>query len=188
MYAKGAATTLDKEMVLDFVKPAWYEIDRTATMDLQYAIEVSDTDGINYNYGFTDTGYMYRLEYGTDFDGQDIVHTVQFGDMAPLEGTVSSETTAEYFGLIAKAKTTTDATIALTHYGDGNSTGTSWTESTAKSGYRLIFPVYHKTLGGNIFHSVKLVITTDDETYGFEPLYFYMLYKYAREHITDWRT
>ena len=108
--------------------------------------------------------------------------------MAPLEGTVSSETTAEYFGLIAKAKTTTDATIALTHYGDGNSTGTSWTESTAKSGYRLIFPVYHKTLGGNIFHSVKLVITTDDETYGFEPLYFYMLYKYAREHITDWRT
>ena len=188
MYAKGSATTLDKEMVLDFVKPGWYEIDRTSTKKLQYAIEVKDTNGINYNYGFTDTGYMYRLEYGTDFDGQDITHTFQFGDMALQDGSVVIETKAEYFGLIAKSKTTTTSEIATTHYGDGETTGTTWNKATAKSGYRLIVPVYHKALGGNIFHSLKFSIATDDETYGFEPLYSYILYRIERDHLIDWRT
>jgi len=187
LYAEGAATTLDKEMVLDLIKPGWYEIDRTATMKLQYAIEVKDTNGITYNYGFTDTGYMYRLEYGTDFDGQDITHTFQVGDMAPANGSISTETIAKYFGLIARSKTTTSSTIALTHYGDGKTTGNSWTESTAKSGFRLIYPVYHKSMSANIFHSIKCVIATDNETYGFEPLYLYMLYKIGRDHLTDWR-
>lgn len=188
LYASGSSTTLDKEMVLDLVKPGWFEVERTATKKLQYAIEVKDTNGTNYNYGFIDTGYMQRLEYGTDFDGQDITHTFQLGDMAPAEGSVAIETVAEYFGLIAKAKTTTTSDIAITHYGDGKSSGTSWEESTDKSGYRLIFPVYHTSRSGNIFHSVKCVISTNDEAYGFEPLYFYMLYKLLRDHLTDWRS
>jgi hypothetical protein len=184
-YAAGSSATKDTELVLDLTKPGWFNVDRGS--DLQYVIEVKDTNGANYNYGFIDTGYMERLEYGNDFDGTDIAHTFQFGDMAPASGSVAVETMAEYFGIISKSKTSTAASITLSHYGDGEASATEWTESTTKSGYRMIFPVYHKSLGAHIFHSVKCSISTNNETYGFEPLYFYMIYKVIRDHIRDWR-
>ena len=173
--------------MFDFNKAAWFNIDRTATKDLQVGISVKSTAGIYYNYGFIDTGYMERLEYGNDFDSQDITHTLHFGDMALAEGSVSAETKIRSSCLIATAKTTTTSDITLTHYGDGSTSGTEWTESPTKANYRLIYPVESRTLGAAIFHSIKISTATDNETIGFEPLYFYMLYEVTREHLRDWR-
>lgn len=167
LFASGAAvTTLNKEMVYDIARNRWFEIDRDS--DLQFGILVNDTDGNSYNYGFLDTGYMERLEYGTDFDGTAITHTLQTGDIAP-EG-LAVETRLSDFRLITVAKTTTSEDITLTHYSDGNSSGTDHTLSPANSGYRLAQPGFDDKLDADPFHSIKLTMSTDNETIGFEPL------------------
>ncbi|MGB2828057.1 MAG: hypothetical protein WBC50_07675, partial [Dehalococcoidales bacterium] len=187
LWASGTSTTLNEEYVFDFTKPGWFNIDRTSTKDLQAGIAVKSTTGVSYNYGFIDTGYMERLEYGNAFDGVDITHTLRFGDMALAEGSVSAETSIQYSCLIATAKTTTTADIIITHYGDGSTTGTAWTESPTRAGYRIIYPVEHQSLGAHIFHSIKISTATNNEVIGFEPLYLYMLYEITREHLRSWR-
>jgi hypothetical protein len=51
---------------------------------LQCGLNVVDTYGNNYQYGFIDTGYTERLENGTDFDGIYITSTLEFGGMTPV--------------------------------------------------------------------------------------------------------
>lgn len=187
-WASGTSSTLNEEWVFDFTKGGWFEIDRTSGKLLQAGIEVKDTNGNFYNYGFIDTGYMERLEYGNDFDGEDIAHTLHTGDLVLADGSIIVETTAEYSCLIATAKSNTSADIIITHYGDGQSIGTAWTENPQKSGFRLIFPVEHQSLGAHLFHSFKITISTNDEAIGFEPLYFYVMYDAARDHTRDWRS
>jgi len=104
-----------------------------------------------------------------------------------LANSIAIETSIRYSCLIATAKETTTSDITLTHYGDGYTTGTTWTESPTKADYRIIYPVESRTLGANIFHSIKITTSTDDETIGFEPLFFYILYEVIREHLRDWR-
>jgi len=186
-YASGSSTTLDKELVFSFRKKAWFEIDRTSDKRIQVSTQVKDTNGNTYNYGFIDTGYMERLEYGNDFDGQNITHTFQFGDIAPADGSIMTETSINHQALVAVAKTNTTNDITITHYGDSALSGTSFTVSPNKSGYRLIFPVEHKGQGAHVFHSWKVETTTDNETVGFEPLYFGILYTRQRDHTRDWR-
>lgn len=110
----SSATTLNVELVYDIHRNKWFQIDRT--LDLQNGTEVHDTDGNAYNYGFLDTGYMERLEYGTDFDGNDIVHTVQFGDFPLSE--LAFQTRLSHAKLITVAKTTTSNEVTCTHYAD----------------------------------------------------------------------
>ena len=114
LFASGtAATTLNTELVYDIARNRWFEIDRTA--DLQCGVLVYDTDGNPYTYGFLDTGYMERLEYGNTFDeGVSITGTVHFGDMA-LAG-LQTETRVENVRLFTVAKTTTGNEVTCTHY------------------------------------------------------------------------
>jgi hypothetical protein len=111
-----SATTLNTELVYDIARNKWYEIDRSS--DLQCGVSVRDTDGNGYTYGFLDSGYMERLEYGSDFDGTTITHTVHFGDI-PLGG-LSTETRLSHVKLLTVAKTS--GNVTLTHYSD---TGTN---------------------------------------------------------------
>jgi hypothetical protein len=167
LLASGSgATTLNTELVYDIHRNKWFEIERSA--DLQCGVLVHDTDGNDYDYGFINTGYCERLEYGTTSDGSDITHTVQFGDMA-LAG-LGRETQVDHVRLIEVAKTTTTNSATLTHYGDGNATGTAKTLSPARSGYRLAQPYFDEHLTADPFHSFKIAMTTNDETIGFEPL------------------
>jgi hypothetical protein len=166
-FASGtAATTLNKEMVYDIARNRWFEINRT--VDLQCGLAVHDTDGNSYAYGCLDTGYMYRLENGTTFDGADITCTAHHGDM-PLGG-LASETVVEDVTLIAVAKTVTANNVTCTHYADTSSTGVAHTLSPAKSGYRIADDYFDDHLNGNPFHSFKYEMVTDDETVGFEPI------------------
>ncbi|MFA5340235.1 MAG: LamG domain-containing protein [Clostridia bacterium] len=115
--------SLDKEYILDLKEWKWFEIDRGTGKRLQLGVEVSDTSGNRYTYGFIDTGYMERLEYGTDFDGNDIVHTLETGDQLLIEGDVFAKTSVTRANLIALSKNT-DSTVTLTHTKDGATSGT----------------------------------------------------------------
>lgn len=161
-----AATTLNKELVYDIHRNKWFEIDRTA--DLQCGATVHDTDGNSFCYGFLDTGYIERLENGTDFDGTDIIHTFQTGDI-PLGG-LAVETRVSRLRLITVSKETTTSEITCTHYGDNSDTGTDKTMAPDRVGYRLAMPIFNDKLNGDPYHSFKFTITTDNETCGFEPL------------------
>lgn len=190
LWASGTSTALNEEWVFDFEKMAWFEMDRTSGKVLQFGIEVKDVNGNTYNYGFIDTGYMERLESGVNFDGEDIAHIMQFGDIALAEeGSIATETITEYSCLIAVAKVSTGAMIAITHYGDGKTIGTSWSENNFKSGHRIIYSVEHRSLGSYIFHSFKFEIDTNNvaNIIGFEPLYFYTIYSITRDHTRDYR-
>jgi hypothetical protein len=162
----SAATTLNTELVYDIARNKWFEINRSA--DLQCGVTVHDTDGNSYTYGFLDTGYTERLEYGTDFDGTDITHTVQFGDL-PLGG-LATETRLDWMRLITVAKTTTTSDITMTHYADTATASTTKTMDPTNSGYRIAEPDFDDKLNGDPFHSFKFEITTDNESIGFEPL------------------
>ena len=181
----GETLENDSEKVFDYAKMKWFDIDRP--YPLKTGIEVEDVNGTTYTYGIIDEGYMLRLENGNSFDGTAIEHVMHLGDIALHgDGVVSIETIAEYHTLIAKAKTTS-SNITMTHYGDTQITGTDLTVSPVRSGFRAIADVTHETFGGYIFHSWKFTISTDDESVGFEPLFFVCLYKTKRDYTKDYR-
>ncbi|MDA3835096.1 MAG: LamG domain-containing protein, partial [Spirochaetales bacterium] len=179
-FASGAtATDLNKELVYDIKRNKWFEIDRGTGKSLQCGVLVTDTDGNSYNYGFIDSGYMERLENGTDFDGADIDHTFQFGDMA-FEG-LAFATQIDRIKLLTVAKTVTDQDIICTHYGNTSIAGTAITMSPSNAGYRLAKPDFPEKLDGDPFHSLKFATSTDDEVIGFEPLAVVVTHHAIRE-------
>jgi hypothetical protein len=178
------STHTDKETVLDYKRNKWFTIERPSP--LQYGIEVKTTDGATYNYGFIDD-YMLRLEHTNAFDGTGIAQTVHFGDIALANNSVTTETSTSRHNLTTVAKENTTSNITITHYGDSSVTGNSYTMSPLKGGYRIISDSEHQKFGSHIFHSWELTTTTDNETVGFEPLFFSCLYKADRLHTRDYR-
>ncbi len=183
LWASGTSTTLDKEYVFDLRRWKWYEIVRGSGKQLQTGFPVVDTLGNTYNYGTLDTGYIERLEYGNDFDGGNIVHTMQLGDI-PLGDNPLFETRAQYLNLTMMAKTTTTNTVSYTHYVDGATSGsTPITLSPVASGKRIANVVANINSLIGVFHSPKFTITTNNESTGFEPLYIGYFFKVEREHL-----
>jgi hypothetical protein len=163
----GSATIYaNVELVYDIRRNKWFEIDRGTA--LQNGLLVHDIYGNPYTYGFTSSGYIERLENGTDFDGTAITHTAQIGDIAFED--LMTETRVADMKLIMVAKSTTTANVTLTHYADGSTTGTDFTFDPTNSGYRLAQPDNDAKLNADPFHSFKFVIATNDETTGFEPI------------------
>lgn len=144
------------EVVYDIARNKWFEIPRGTA--LQCGVTVHDTAGNAYCYGFIDTGYMERLEYGTTFDGTSIVPVVQFGDI-PLGG-LDVETRISDVTLFTKAQTTD---VECTHYGDTSSSGTAKNMDHTSTN-RLAMPDFDEKLNG-YFHSLKYSTTG-----AFEPL------------------
>lgn len=181
-YASGTSETLNREMVYDLKRKRWYEVDRGTDRYLQTGLRVRSVDGAVYNYGMNYNGRVFRLENGTDFSGNDIVHEVQTGDIALHEGSVWVVTKVRNFMLHTAAKTTTTNSITLTHYGDTNATGTDYTLSPARTGYRVASPkLSEKDMGDYVYHRFKMSMTTDDESVGFEPLFVALKYIPVRE-------
>ena len=167
LFANGSSTTLNKELVYDIKRNKWFEMDRGTGMDLQCGVCVEDTDGNQYTYGFLDTGYMERLEYGNTFDGNAIVSTFQFGDFAPLG--LSFETQLDHLKLISVIPATATDDVTCTHYADTATSGTDYTMDVSTTGYRVSKPAFDSKLQGT-YHSLKFTKTTDDETSGFKPI------------------
>jgi hypothetical protein len=175
-WASGTSTTLDKEYVFDLRRMKWYEVDRGT--DLQFGMEVYDTSGNSYNYGFIDTGYMERLENGNTFDGTDITSTLQTGDIF-IAGSPMLESTIRTSKLIMNGKATTSNSVSISHYGDGSTTATA-TRNYSPSGSTIKMPLHTEGLGPFTTHKFKFTMTTNDETIGFEPLLYSLAYKTIR--------
>ena len=177
LFASGTSTTLDKELVYDLKFEKWYEVERNSA--LQFGLEVEDSSGNIYNYGFLDTGYMYRLENGNTFDGNAITSTLETGDIyvgaSPLV-----ESTIRVVKLTTVAKENTTNNITLTHYGDTKTTGSDISISPSNAGASISDPTKTEGWGPYITHRFKLTMTTDDETVGFEPIILSLGYKLIR--------
>ena len=129
-----------------------------------------------------------RLENGQNFQtatgSNSIAHTLWTGDLALDEDRVSEVTKLRHVGLKALGKGSTATTIGMTHYVDcatgGTAVGTGLTAS--RSGKRLIDDV--RSLNNDVdgvFHGIKLEMTTNNETVGFEPLYLTLFYDGVRQ-------
>ncbi len=179
--ATGTSTTLNEEWVYDIKRGKWYQVDRGSNRALSCGCIAYDTDGNTYNYAAGgDTGYVFRLEYGNKMDEADIDHTFEIGDLALNNGSLEVETIVRRIKLIMVAKTNTSNSVTVTHYGDSKTSGTSFTMSPVKSGYRIADPNKGHSFGPHITHRFKFQISTNNETWGFEPLYLTLLYKPVR--------
>jgi hypothetical protein len=165
----------------DILRKHWYEKPLAATKRLSCVSAVYDTNGIPYFYGSTASGYMYRMDFGTTFDGLGMPFVLQTADVAPT-GNISDRTEACSFRLVGKAKTTTDQSVLVEHFGDTSTTASVPAIpgiSMANAGKRL-FSV-PKSMGTNpknhTLHSYRVSVTTDDETVGFEPVFAVLGYR-----------
>ena len=181
VYASGTATIPDDEWVYDIKRKRWFQIDRGAGNDLMGGVEVESTLGVPYSYGFDNSGQVYRLNNGTDFDGADIVHTIHTGDF-PMEPTVMVETKLRKINLVCGATNTTSSTITASLYRDGSSTANTDTATLVpQASGKTIAQTKTNIHSDAVFHSVKMVMTTDDETVGFEPMYLGLSYRPIRK-------
>lgn len=172
LYASGSSTTLDKELVFDLRRQKWWPANRGSGNALQCGTSVRDTNGAFYSYGCKDTGFLLRLENGTSFDGTAIQYVLELGDVIFSRNPMFAST-VRYLRMLMKAKEITSNSITVTHYADTKTTGVDITMSMSKSGYRLANPGI--SVGGYkwpkaIFHRLRFVVSTDDESIGFEPL------------------
>ncbi|MCE5226680.1 MAG: LamG domain-containing protein [Porphyromonadaceae bacterium] len=164
-----SATSLNTELVYDVKRNKWFLIDRGTGNNLQCGVSVTDTYGNNYTYGFLDTGYTERLEYGNDFDGVDITSNFKTGDFTLMDS-LAHETRLSDVKLIEVAKTTTTNSATFTHYANTSTSGTAKTMLPTNSGKRVAFPYFDEKLNGDPFHSIDISMVTDNETIGFEPI------------------
>ena len=166
-----------RELVYSTLNNKWFPIDRGTGQRIEFAINVSDVNGFKYTYGFLSTGYMLRLENGNTFNGTAITGTLQTGDMLPVESLWALSQLISHM-LVTKGKSTTVNTIEITHYGDSSTSGTALTavETTPVTGRRVVQSEENINLGDHITHSLKYTMTTDDETWGFEPMFAVLEY------------
>jgi hypothetical protein len=169
-FATGTSAYLNKEMVYDLRKKGWFEIQRGAKA-LQCIIPVEDQYGNRYMYGGTKDGYVERLGVGTTFHGVSITYNFRIADLN-RSGTTFRRTQIDAVQLVGKTKSSSAQQVAMTHYADGSTTGTTL-DAVAQTGTGLRY--YRKQQGTKrlpraTFHDIDVSITTDDETVGFEPL------------------
>ena len=173
--------TLDKELVLDMIQWKWYNVDRDTGNRLQVGIDVSDLYGNSYTYGFVESGYMERLEYGISFDGTAISWEIETGDQLHVKDDLFMKTSLTRINAVAVAKNI-DSGITFTHTMDGAQSSNDYQLSVASSNrYANVIADVFSTPG--MFHSYKFSGSSSSETKGFEPLVFASYYKKVRDHI-----
>jgi hypothetical protein len=185
-FASGtSATELNKEFVFNIKLKKWYEIVRGSGKRIQIGITAEDNYGNRVTFGFIDTGYMERLEYGTTFDGTGITCDFELGDIAMFDNHIYAETSVKGVGLVCVANETSEEQVSIKHYGD---TKDEYSESKLTPVYddgRVLTGVvsgatFDRGLGPCIFHRIGFSLTTTDETFSFQPKYVYVYYEFVK--------
>lgn len=83
----------------------WFQYSYDSTYTPQCGWIVKDTDGVSYQYGGIDSGYMIRMDYGKSWNGTNILYRFETGDFYPT-GDVWDQTTLRHFKLICKRGST----------------------------------------------------------------------------------
>ena len=184
IFASGTSTTLDTEFAYDIPKKKWFQIERGTGKKLQCGMGLLDTSGNMFNYGFLDTGYMERLEYGNDFDGNPITYIMNLGDI-PLED-LWNTTAIRKVKLLCTALTNTTSQITLSHWGEtSSSTSNTALMDPHKTGFRVAMPILslqNNYFSDSIFHKFGFTMTAGDEPYGLEILGLSI--QFERKHET----
>ena len=181
LIATGSSTVLDTELVYNLLKKKWYLVDRGTNKRLGSAWDINDKNGYSYNYGGASDGYIYRLENGTTFDGNPIVSTLFLSDM-PIADTLNYMTEVRHLKIVGVSKANTTNNINVTYYLDGDNTGVALSPVSPGSSTRLYDRKFSVGKRG-VTHSIKATMSTTNETIGFEPLFFSVLWKTIREDI-----
>ena len=182
----AAATTATNDLwfAFDFQRLKWYQI--TPTIDFpQGAFPVEDTYGNKYLYGYTETGYLLRLEADVQYWSTSDYHitgVVKTADILPTGSTWDTT-------LLRRIKTLfvcdTTGEITITHYLDGAATGTvvsntvsggavtatynTMAAATAGDRYRNLITKIYKTVSSvkygatGLSHAIKFSIANQTE-------------------------
>jgi hypothetical protein len=177
LFAAGTSATLNREYVYDIMKKKWFRIDRGTNNYLQSGFYITDEDGNSYVYGATDSGYIHRLNYGNTFNGTSITSTFKLSDK-PLDKTMFTVSNIRAIKLTSIAKTT-DATLDIYYYKDGNDTGVL-IGNIDQTGTDRVFQTTMNLDQSAIFHAFGGVITSDDTSCSCEPLAAAIMYKKIR--------
>jgi len=176
LYPQGTSIFNNVEMVFDLERMKWYKITR-GLWPLGYGAQFIDSCGIAIQYGFTE-GSVFRLDYGTSFNGTAIVSTMRLADK-PFTKSLSQEAVVRYVRLVGKTVSVTTGTpvITFTHYGDGITIGTSMGSKPAtKLGYRLYHNIWQMNKK-NTIHGYEFTFSNAYNEHHFEPLIMSVLYK-----------
>ncbi len=182
MFSSKATSTndLDTELVFDVKRQGWFRIDR-AGKPLQAGTQiVSTSTGSTFSYGVIDDGDLMRLEHKTDWDGLPLTSVFETGDI-PLSGSIMNETELRYLRVIMAAKETTNNSLGITHFKDTEATGTTFSLSPSRSGFRLAMPVHAPRDNTATFHRFRASMTTSAETRGFSPMALGGFFRITRE-------
>jgi len=179
LFATGTSTVLNKEFAYDLRKKKWFEIDRGTGKRLRVGWKTEDPKGNKFVYAGGVDGYIYRLENGTNFDGNDITHTVHTSDIN-VAGSMCIESKVRAIYVVGKANNTSTNNVTITLYKDGNETGRDL-ESFSQASTKRNFHV-KRGIGENmVTMSIKLTVSTDDVSVGFEPILISGLFEPLRE-------
>jgi hypothetical protein len=181
LFASGNSTSLNQEYVYDLLRNRWYTTSRVS--NLQCGFPVVDTVGNYYTYGTLDTGYLERLENGTDFDGNAIVSTFRLSDI-PF-ATWGKTSIIRKIKHLARSKANTANKVSITHYGDTATSSADILQLPVTDGTHRVTmgPTVKQSLqwGPNLTHALECSITTNNEVLGYEPLGIIVGYQIARE-------
>ena len=136
LFPSGSSqTTINKWLVYDLISRKWYE--KVPDNYPSASVDVADTDGARYNYAGLNTGFMMRLDNGNTWADTAITSTVETGDFYPTKS-MWDQTRIRRHKIIATDITETTRTVAITHYADTSTSGTSLTALDLDSGTNRI--------------------------------------------------
>lgn len=186
MFADASSTgASNREFAFDLMRGRWYEVNRGTGKYLQSGFRAVATNSNKYNFGLLNSGIMERLEYGNHFDGNSIAQEIWSGDVALDKGKIMQETALRKLKLISVSTTATSNSMLIKHYVDSNvNASSSFTLSPMRIGYRIT-RAKHSLKGNPVgtFHSIKVNMSTTNQTYGFSPIYLGGHYERVREDL-----
>jgi hypothetical protein len=136
-----------------------YREDGSGANPLIAATQVTDSNGGAYTYGVNDDVDLYRLEYGSDWDGvADIDQYVWTKDILPAANKpLMTNTSIDFFRLVFEDRSTSD-NITTTHYCDGVASGDDPDPVNINAG-----PIYTTSMSTDrcLTHSFKIECDTN---------------------------
>ena len=172
--------TINKWLVYDVARNRWWE--RVPTLYPQGSVSVVDTDGARYAYGLTSTGFMMRLDNGTDDSGTAIASVVETGDFFPTNS-IWDKTLLRRFKVAATDIAEAGKNLAITHYADTATSGTSLTALDLDSGSNRIVRLTQATNLTAWSHRVKFAVSTSSTGPNLELSFWGYTYRIVRDDL-----
>jgi len=150
VFPSGSSLVCNTWLVYDLVRHKWYERVTSSSDFPQGFITIEDVNGNKYLYAYTQSGYLMRLEYGMTDNGTALINTVKTADVMPFES-MWAQSTINKVKTLFKAQSV--GTLTITHYLDGDSTGTT-VESTASNMVSSDASLRYKNLISKVYGTI----------------------------------